>query len=128
MARESNCVISFCFRLYLMLDAYGVRFDVMENLENFLVFGWTKQLCYTDTPKKVTYPYPILVGYADTDTRIHYFSRFSFEKMRIRVSNTYCIEYSYPYSCNIAKQGLRTQESTIPFLWFTVAAWCTLWE
>ena len=47
------------------------------------------------------YPYPILVGYADTDTRIHRFSVFSFEKVCIRVSDTYCIRYSYPYSCNV---------------------------
>ena len=60
------------------------------------------RLCYTDTLRGVTYPYPILVGYADTDTRIHHFSGFSFEKVCIRVSDTYCIRYSYPYSCNVA--------------------------
>jgi hypothetical protein len=54
-----------------------------------------------DTPEGVTYLYPILVGYADTDTRIHYFTESSFEKVRIRVSDTYCIGYPYPYSCNI---------------------------
>ena len=58
-------------------------------------------LCYTDTPRGLTYPYPILVGYADTDTRIHHFSGFSFEKVCICVSDTYCIRYSYPYSCNV---------------------------
>jgi hypothetical protein len=58
-------------------------------------------LCYTDTPKRVTYLYLILAGYADTDTRIHHFSGFSFEKVCIRVSDTYCIGYPYPYSCNI---------------------------
>jgi hypothetical protein len=51
----------------------------------------------------MTYPYPILVGYADTDTRIHHFSGISFDKVRIRVSDTYCIGYPYPYSCNIVK-------------------------
>jgi hypothetical protein len=28
----------------------------------------------------VAYPYPILVGCKDTDTRIHHFSGFSFDK------------------------------------------------
>jgi hypothetical protein len=46
------------------------------------------------------YPYPILVGYADTDTRIHHFSGISFDNVRIRVSDTYCIGYPYPYSRN----------------------------
>ena len=32
MDELANCVISFCFRLYLMLHACAVRFDVMENL------------------------------------------------------------------------------------------------
>jgi hypothetical protein len=58
-------------------------------------------LCYMDASRRVTYPYPILVGYADTDTRIHHFSGISFDKVRIRVSDTYCIGYPYPYSCNI---------------------------
>ena len=35
---QANCVISFCFRLYLMLHACAARFDVTKNLENFLVF------------------------------------------------------------------------------------------
>ena len=35
---QTNRVISFCFRLYLMLHACTARFDVIENLENFLVF------------------------------------------------------------------------------------------
>jgi hypothetical protein len=47
------------------------------------------------------YPYLILVGYADTDTQIHHFSGFSFDKVCIRVSDTYCIGYQYLYSCNI---------------------------
>jgi len=55
----------------------------------------------------VTYPYPILVGYTNMDTQIHHFSGFSFEEMCIRVSDTYCIGYSYPYSCNIAKLSLH---------------------
>jgi len=37
-ALHTNCVISFYFRLYLMLHACAARFDVTENLENFLVF------------------------------------------------------------------------------------------
>jgi len=36
---QANCVISFCFRLYLMLHARVARFDVTGNLENFLDFG-----------------------------------------------------------------------------------------
>ena len=52
------------------------------------------------------YPYLILVGYADTDTRIHHFSGFCFEKVCIHVSDTYCIRYSYPCSCNVAG-GMR---------------------
>jgi hypothetical protein len=51
-----------------------------------------------DTPRGVT----IRIGYS-SDTRIHYFNGISFDKVRIRVSDTYCIEYSYPYSCNIAE-------------------------
>jgi hypothetical protein len=35
---QLNCAISFYFRLYLMLHACAERFDVMENLENFLIF------------------------------------------------------------------------------------------
>ena len=35
---QLNCVISFHFRLYLMFYACATRFDVTENLENFLVF------------------------------------------------------------------------------------------
>ena len=35
---QVNCAISFCFRLYLVLHACATRFDVTENLENFLVF------------------------------------------------------------------------------------------
>jgi hypothetical protein len=34
---QANCVISFCFRLYLMLHACGARFNVTGNLKNFLV-------------------------------------------------------------------------------------------
>jgi hypothetical protein len=36
---QLNCAISFYFRLYLMLHTCAKRFDVTENLENFLVFG-----------------------------------------------------------------------------------------
>jgi len=36
---QTNCVISFCFHLYLMLYACTVKFDVTRNLEKFLVFG-----------------------------------------------------------------------------------------
>jgi hypothetical protein len=54
-----------------------------------------------DTPRTVMYAYPILVGYMDTDTRIHHFSEISFEKVRILVSDTYRIGYPYQYSCNI---------------------------
>jgi hypothetical protein len=35
---QVNYAISFCFRLYLILHACVARFDVMENLENFLIF------------------------------------------------------------------------------------------
>jgi len=35
--------ISFYFYLYLMFHACAARFDLTENLEKFLVFGWTKQ-------------------------------------------------------------------------------------
>jgi hypothetical protein len=35
---QLNCMISFYFRLYLMLHACAVRFDVTENLENFFRF------------------------------------------------------------------------------------------
>jgi hypothetical protein len=70
-----------------------------------LVFGQPTpshlSLCYTDTSRGVTYLYPILIGYADTDTQIHHFSGFSFDEVHIRVSDTYCIGYLYPYSCNI---------------------------
>jgi len=37
---QTNCAISFCFYLYLMLHACAVRFDVTRNLEKFLVFWW----------------------------------------------------------------------------------------
>jgi hypothetical protein len=49
-----------------------------------------------DTPRGVMYLYPILVRYTDTDTRIHHFSEIYFEKVRIRVSDTYRIGYAYP--------------------------------
>jgi len=39
---QLNCVISFCFRLYLMFHACATRFDVTENLENF--FGFHDEL------------------------------------------------------------------------------------
>ena len=29
---QINCTISFCFRLYLLLHACAIRFDVMRNL------------------------------------------------------------------------------------------------
>jgi hypothetical protein len=32
---QLNCIISFYFRLYLILHACVARFDVMENLEFF---------------------------------------------------------------------------------------------
>ena len=35
---QINCVISFCFHLYLMLHVCAARFDVTENLEIFLIF------------------------------------------------------------------------------------------
>ena len=57
-----------------------------------------QKLCYTDT---LTYPYPILVGDVDTDTRIHHLSGFFFEKVCICVSDTYYIGYSY--SCNVGQ-------------------------
>jgi hypothetical protein len=55
---------------------------------------YSASLCYTDTPYGLTYLYPILIRYADTDTRIHHSSGFSSDRV--------CIRYSYPYSCNIA--------------------------
>jgi len=36
---QTNCIINFCFHLYLMLHVYAARFDVTKNLEKFLVFG-----------------------------------------------------------------------------------------
>jgi hypothetical protein len=51
--------------------------------------------------KGVMYPYPILVRYTNMCTRIHHFSGFSFEKVCIFVSDTYCIRYPDLYSCNI---------------------------
>jgi len=36
---QVNCVISFYFRLYLMLYICAKKFDVTENFENFLVLG-----------------------------------------------------------------------------------------
>ena len=35
---QANYVISFYFRLHLTFHACAVRFDVTENLENFLIF------------------------------------------------------------------------------------------
>ena len=35
----ANCVISFFFRLHLVLHACAARFDVTGNLENFWVLG-----------------------------------------------------------------------------------------
>jgi hypothetical protein len=61
------------------------------------------------------YLYPILVGYVDTNTQIHHFSGISFDNVRIRVSDTYCIGYPYPYSCNTAAGAdlrLRLLQST----------------
>jgi len=40
---QLNGAISFYFYLYLILHACAERFDVTRNLENFLVFGRTKQ-------------------------------------------------------------------------------------
>jgi len=36
---QANCAISFYFRLYLMLHACTLKFDMTRNLEKFLVFG-----------------------------------------------------------------------------------------
>jgi len=36
---QVNCAISFYFRLYLILHAYTVRFDVMGNLEKNWFLG-----------------------------------------------------------------------------------------
>ena len=33
---QMNCTTNFYFHVYLMHHAYAARFDVMENLENFL--------------------------------------------------------------------------------------------
>jgi len=35
---HTNCVISYLFYLYLMFHICTVRFDVMENLINFINF------------------------------------------------------------------------------------------
>jgi hypothetical protein len=35
-----HCVISYYFYLYLLLNAYAVRFDVMENINFFYKFFW----------------------------------------------------------------------------------------
>jgi hypothetical protein len=32
---QTNCVINFCFRLYLMLHACAAKFDVTKNLDQF---------------------------------------------------------------------------------------------
>jgi hypothetical protein len=66
------------------------------------------------------YPYPILVGYADTDTRIHHFSGISFDNVRIRVSDTYCIGYPYLYSRNTGIEILNIQYMVL----FEVPAGC----
>ena len=49
-----------------------------EVLEWMQTLMFPDGLCYTDTPRGVTYTYLILVGYTDTDTQIHYFSGFCF--------------------------------------------------
>jgi len=36
---QINCAISYLFYLYLMFHACAARFDVMENLVKFWVFG-----------------------------------------------------------------------------------------
>ena len=36
---SANCVISFFFRLHLVLHACAVRFDVTDTAQNFLDFG-----------------------------------------------------------------------------------------
>jgi len=38
-----NCAVSFCFHIYLMHHACAVRFDVMENFENFWEITRTRQ-------------------------------------------------------------------------------------
>jgi len=58
-----------------MLMFFGMEGTIFFVL---LLHNLDVKLCYTDTPRGVTYPYPILIGYADTDTRIHHFSGFSF--------------------------------------------------
>jgi len=35
---QTNYIISFCFCLYLVFHTCAVRFDVTENLKNFLIF------------------------------------------------------------------------------------------
>jgi hypothetical protein len=35
---QTNCVISFCFLLYLIFYACAIRFDVTKNLNFFFVF------------------------------------------------------------------------------------------
>jgi hypothetical protein len=40
---QPNCVISFFFRLYLVLHAYAVRFDVIGTVAFFGFAFWTKQ-------------------------------------------------------------------------------------
>ena len=36
---HTNCIISFCFRLYLVFHVCAVKFNIPENLENFFNFG-----------------------------------------------------------------------------------------
>ena len=44
---QINCVISFCFYLYLMFHACAVRFDITGNLKNFANFFGTKQALFS---------------------------------------------------------------------------------
>jgi len=51
---QTTCVISFCFRLYLMLYTCAARFDVTGNLENFLVFRVNKtRALYARAPARL---------------------------------------------------------------------------
>jgi hypothetical protein len=55
--------------LATIFDKYYANVEKKENKEERMI---------VDTPRGVTYPYPILVGYADTDSQIHHFSGISF--------------------------------------------------
>jgi hypothetical protein len=92
--------------LATIFDKYYANVEKKENKEERMI---------VDTPRGVTYPYPILVGYADTDSQIHHFSGISFDKVRIPVSDTYCIGYPYPYWCNTVQDTFDREKYALDF-------------